>query len=109
MKAAGGTASWRCFTPIARFRNAPMVMACRCGSMRWSCTGRGSGARAGWRVSSMRSWGQVKAALAAVAERRYPERDRVVVLLSVRAGLRAKEIAMVTWAMATDAAGDVGD
>jgi integrase/recombinase XerD len=53
--------------------------------------------------------GQIKAALAAVAERRYPERDRVMVLLSVRAGLRAKEIAMVTWGMVTDAEGHVGD
>jgi integrase len=53
--------------------------------------------------------GQVKAALAAVQERRYPERDRVMVLLSVRAGLRAKEIAMCTWGMATDAEGTVGD
>jgi integrase/recombinase XerD len=53
--------------------------------------------------------GQIKAALAAVAERRYPERDRAMVLLSVRAGLRAKEIAMVTWGMVTDAEGHVGD
>jgi integrase len=53
--------------------------------------------------------GQIRAALAAVADRRYPERDRVMVLLSVRAGLRAKEIAMVTWAMVTDAEGNVGD
>src|SRR5258707_10528037 len=53
--------------------------------------------------------GQVKAALAAVRERRYPERDRVMVLLSVRAGLRAKEIALATWGMVTDAEGDVSD
>jgi integrase/recombinase XerD len=53
--------------------------------------------------------GQVKAALAAVAERRYPERDTVMVLLSVRAGLRAKEIALATWGMVTDAEGNVGD
>jgi integrase len=52
---------------------------------------------------------QIKAALAAVASRRYPARDRVMVLLSVRAGLRAKEIAMCTWAMVTDAEGNVGD
>jgi integrase len=51
---------------------------------------------------------QVKLALAAVSQRRYPERDRVMVLLSVRAGLRAKEIANVTWGMVTDAEGDVG-
>jgi integrase len=53
--------------------------------------------------------GQIKAALAAVADRRYPQRDRVMVLLSVRAGLRAKEIAMVTWGMVTDAEGNVGE
>jgi integrase/recombinase XerD len=53
--------------------------------------------------------GQIKAALAAVAERRYPQRDRVMVLLSVRAGLRAKEIALATWGMVTDAEGNVGD
>jgi integrase/recombinase XerD len=51
---------------------------------------------------------QVKLALAAVSQRRYPERDRAMVLLSVRAGLRAKEIANVTWGMVTDAEGDVG-
>src|SRR5712675_2407621 len=53
--------------------------------------------------------GQIKAALGAVQERRYPERDRVMVLLSVRAGLRAKEIALATWGMVTDAEGNVGD
>jgi integrase/recombinase XerD len=31
-----------------------------------------------------------------------PERDRVIVLLSVRAGLRAKEIAGLTWEMVLD-------
>jgi integrase len=51
---------------------------------------------------------QVKLALAAVSQRRYPERDRAMILLSVRAGLRAKEIANVTWGMVTDAEGDVG-
>jgi len=47
--------------------------------------------------------------LGEVSQRRYPERDRVMILLSVRAGLRAKEIAMATWAMVTDAEGKVGD
>ena len=47
---------------------------------------------------------QIKRALAEVATHRYPERDRVMVLLSVKSGLRAKEIAMVTWGTATDAA-----
>lgn len=35
-------------------------------------------------------------------ETRYPERNRVIVLLSFKAGLRAKEIAGLTWAMVTD-------
>jgi integrase len=35
--------------------------------------------------------------------------DRVMVLLSVKGGLRAKEIAMVTRGMVTDAEGNVGD
>ena len=42
---------------------------------------------------------QIKRVLAEVATHRYPERDRVMVLLSVKGGLRAKEIAMVTWGM----------
>ena len=40
---------------------------------------------------------------------RYPARDAVMFLLSMKAGLRAKEIAAVTWAMVTDADGAVGD
>jgi len=52
---------------------------------------------------------QVRAALAACDGRRYPLRDRVMVLLSVRAGLRAKEIACLKWGMVTDAEGRVGD
>ena len=36
---------------------------------------------------------------------RYPERDKVIVLLSVKAGLRACEIAGVSWAMALEANG----
>jgi integrase/recombinase XerD len=47
--------------------------------------------------------------LAAVDGRRYPKRDRVMVLLSIRAGLRAKEIATARWSMVTDAEGNVGD
>lgn len=39
---------------------------------------------------------------------RYPARDRVVVLLSVKAGLRACEIAGLTWAMAYDARQGIG-
>src|SRR4029434_4089708 len=40
---------------------------------------------------------------------RYPVRDRVMFLLSIKAGLRAKEIALLTWAMVTDADGQVAE
>ena len=39
---------------------------------------------------------------------RYPTRNRVMVLLSVKAGLRAGEIANLTWAMVTDPGGNIG-
>ena len=39
---------------------------------------------------------------------RHPLRNEAVVLLSVKAGLRAKEIAGLTWSMITDADGDIG-
>ena len=53
--------------------------------------------------------GQTEAVLAYLTSTRYPERNRAIFLLSVRAGLRAKEIAALTWAMVTDAEGDIGD
>jgi integrase len=52
--------------------------------------------------------GQVDAALALIAKTRYPIRNRVILLLSVRAGLRAKEIAGVTWTMITAGDGQLG-
>jgi integrase/recombinase XerD len=39
---------------------------------------------------------------------RYPCRNRIIVLLSVKAGLRAGEIAKLTWEMLLDPTGDVG-
>jgi integrase len=39
---------------------------------------------------------------------RYPARDNTIFLLSMKAGMRSKEIASVTWAMVTDADGEVG-
>jgi integrase len=46
--------------------------------------------------------GQVEAVLGYLAKTRYPDRNRVIFLLSVKAGLRAKEIASLTWEMASD-------
>src|ERR1700709_2856847 len=43
------------------------------------------------------------------AERsRHPLRNRLIVLLSVKAGLRAAEIAKLNWALALDPSGEVG-
>jgi integrase len=39
---------------------------------------------------------------------RHPSRNRLIVLLSLKAGLRAGEIAKVTWEMLADPAGNVG-
>jgi integrase/recombinase XerD len=39
---------------------------------------------------------------------RYPVRDAAIVLLSVKAGLRAGEIAQLTWPMVCDANGEIG-
>src|SRR5436190_20036398 len=52
---------------------------------------------------------QEKAILGYVTTTRYPARDRVMFLLSMKAGLRAKEIASLTWAMVTDAQGHVAE
>jgi integrase len=43
------------------------------------------------------------------AERsRHPRRNRLIVLLSVKAGLRAAEIAKLTWDMVLDPSGEIG-
>jgi len=39
---------------------------------------------------------------------RHPVRNRLIVLLSVRAGLRAAEIAKLTWDMVVDPTGEIG-
>jgi integrase len=44
-----------------------------------------------------------------VSASRHPERDRAMVLLSFKAGLRAKEIAGLTWSMVTDTSGELAD
>src|SRR4030095_2289737 len=50
---------------------------------------------------------QERAILGYLVTTRYPARDRVMFLLSMKAGLRAKETAALTWAMVTDAEGQV--
>ena len=52
---------------------------------------------------------QERAMLGSLATTRSPARDRVLFLLSMKAGLRAKEMASLTWAMVTDAAGQVAE
>lgn len=52
---------------------------------------------------------QIDAVLNHISGRRYGLRNRVVFLLSVRAGLRAKEIAALKWSMIVGAGGEVGE
>jgi hypothetical protein len=52
---------------------------------------------------------QARALLGSLATPRSPARDRVLLLLSMKAGLQAKELASVTWAMVTDATGHVAE
>lgn len=50
-----------------------------------------------------------KTILVHLAQTRYPTRNKAMFLLSVKAGMRAKEIAGLTWAMITDAEGNLQD
>jgi integrase/recombinase XerD len=54
------------------------------------------------------SKGQVEAVLGYLAKTRWPARNRVIFLLSAKAGLRAKEIARLTWWMTNDPQGEIG-
>jgi integrase/recombinase XerD len=54
------------------------------------------------------SKGQVEAVLGYLAKTRHAARNRVIFLLSVKAGLRAKEIARLTWWMTNDSQGEIG-
>lgn len=63
-----------------------------------------SGKQAKLLTSSM-----VAAMIKHARKKRYPARDRVMILLSVKAGLRAGEIANLTWPMVLDAKGKVSD
>ena len=54
------------------------------------------------------SKGQIEAVLGYLANTRHPVRNRLIFLLSIKAGLRAREIALLTWSMVTDAEGRIG-
>lgn len=54
------------------------------------------------------SKGQIEAVLGYLAKTRHPIRNRLIFLLSIKAGLRAREIALLTWRMVTDAQGNIG-
>ena len=58
------------------------------------------------KILSQREVGQV---LHHIKRTRYALRDQVMFLLSIKAGLRAKEISFLIWGMVTDASGRVGD
>ena len=51
------------------------------------------------------SRGQIDATLAYLATTRHAKRNRLIFLLSAKAGLRAKEIAGLTWWMTNDSQG----
>ena len=51
---------------------------------------------------------QIALVSALILQTRYPVRNHAIFLLSVKAGLRAKEIAGLTWDMVTDAEGNMG-
>jgi integrase/recombinase XerD len=54
------------------------------------------------------SKGQVEAVLGYLAKTRHAVRNRLIFLLSAKAGLRAKEIARLTWWMTNDSQGQIG-
>ena len=51
---------------------------------------------------------QITLTTALLQQTRYPTRNHAILLLSVKAGLRAKEIASLTWDMLTDPEGNLG-
>jgi len=52
---------------------------------------------------------QISTVLLHLGSTRHGVRDRVMFLLSIKAGMRAKEIASITWSMVLNAEGQVGD
>jgi integrase len=60
------------------------------------------------RQAKILNYEQIQYLLAYAASTRLPDRNRVIVLLSMKAGLRAGEIAKLTWDMVVDPAGEIG-
>jgi integrase/recombinase XerD len=52
---------------------------------------------------------QIESLYLSLSLTRDPDRNRLIFLLSVKAGLRAKEIAGLTWGMVIDASGNLAD
>ncbi len=52
---------------------------------------------------------QERAVLDHLKRTRNPDRDQAMFLLSIKAGLRAKEIAALVWGMVTDSSGEIGE
>lgn len=61
------------------------------------------------RQAKVLSKAQIRTLLTFLGQTRSPERNRVIALLSIRAGLRAKEIASISWGMVTDSHGELSD
>lgn len=61
------------------------------------------------RQAKILSQSQIRAVLLHLDQTRSPTRNRALFLLSVRAGLRAKEIAELTWGMVTDSDGKLSN
>ncbi|MFT3988972.1 tyrosine-type recombinase/integrase [Aestuariivirga sp.] len=51
----------------------------------------------------------VRRAISLAAKRHHGTRNKAMILLSTKAGLRAGEIAKLTWTMVTDSNGEIGD
>lgn len=61
------------------------------------------------RQAKVLSSGQIRAMFKYIDDTRHPVRNRAIFLLSLRAGLRAKEIAALEWRMITDAEGEIAE
>jgi len=58
--------------------------------------------------AKMLTMGQIDAMLAYLSTTRHPARNRLIFLLSAKTGLRAKEIARLTWWMTNYSQGEIG-